>query len=525
MRWRLGVSAKFTASAALAVVLVAAVLTGLATAALSQNIHREFESKGMALATSLASAAEQTAGQSVSLLQGSIDASKKIGGVRYIFMLDEDGKVVVHTFSPQFPDGLSTMNVVAVGELDDSHPVKNRVMDVKNGDATWRVLDVAAPVSGGALGVVHVGMDLDAVGAQVAALRLSMLLFGGLTALVGVLLAFGVTLLSVVRPIRMLTRVAGEIVERGDLTQRIEVHSGDEVGQLASSFAKMVERLRELPRALQSSSELLLSTAGSLSLAAGEQVKVISRQAAALQQTQVTAQELKQIAVVAAERAQAVLDFAGRADELGLQGQGAIEQSVKGLDAIRAHVDEVGKRLGMLEDRARQIGSISATVKDLADQSNMLALNAAIEAVRSGEAGKGFGVVAREIRSLADQSVAATKRVRDIVEEITEAIRQTTVFAESGSRKMEEGLRSVRASGESLGELSGIVRNNVGSVRQIAAAVSQQSAGISQIFSAVTDQNEMMNETRRRMDDTIAASQVLLGASSRVQDISGRYKV
>lgn len=341
-----------------------------------------------------------------------------------------------------------------------------------------------------------------------------------ITALAAVLFARRMT-----QPVVELTAATSRIVTEGDLTQRINVSSGDEVGALASTFSQMVDRLRELPQALHASSDLLISASTRLDEAAGEQSKVLSRQAAALQETQVTAQELKQTAQVAAEKAKAVLDFAERADELGHKGQNAIEQSLHGLEGIREHVYEVSKRIAQLEGRTQQIGSITATVKDLADQSNMLALNAAIEAVRSGEHGKGFGVVAREIRSLADQSIAATKRVGEILEEITVAIRQTVSFAEDGTKRMEGGVQSVRASGESLNELSSIVRNNVGAVRQIASAVAQQSAGISQIFSAVSDQSSLMAENQNRMEQTSTAARELLGASKQVQGISSRYKV
>src|SRR5205823_5185129 len=124
----------------------------------------------------------------------------------------------------------------------------------------------------------------------------------------------------------------------------------------------------------------------------------------------------------------------------------------------------------------RQIRGITETVKDLADQSNMLALNAAIEAVRSGEHGKGFAVVAREIRSLADQSIQATNRVRDILEDLGATIEGAVSITERGKQKMESSIALVRTSGDSLRELSGIVKDTSSAVRQIAAAVSQQNA-------------------------------------------------
>ena len=102
--------------------------------------------------------------------------------------------------------------------------------------------------------------------------------------------------------------------------------------------------------------------------------------------------------------------------------------SLGGLTDIRAQVDEIARKIAQLSERTQQIGGITQTVKDLADQSNMLALNAAIEAVRSGERGKGFAIVAREIRSLADQSIQATNRVREILEDISASIRRAVAI-------------------------------------------------------------------------------------------------
>jgi methyl-accepting chemotaxis protein len=220
-----------------------------------------------------------------------------------------------------------------------------------------------------------------------------------------------------------------------------------------------------------------------------------------------------------------VIRLAEKADTVSSQGETAIERSLGGLTDIRAQVDEIAQKINQLSDRTQQIGSITATVKDLADQSNMLALNAAIEAVRSGEHGKGFAVVAREIRSLADQSIQATSRVREILDDIGSAIRSAVSITERGSQKIDGGLMQVKSSGENMRELSGIVRDNSAAVRQIAAAVSQQNAGITQIFGAVTDQTRMMDETMRRLEQTTQAAETLQSLSQRVHDVLKGFKV
>jgi methyl-accepting chemotaxis protein len=337
-----------------------------------------------------------------------------------------------------------------------------------------------------------------------------------------VLLAWVLTRLFA--PIRDLTRVAGEIV-RGDLTQTVRVRSTDEIGQLASAFGQMLEKLREIPLRLRQSTQLLTASVDSLSKSTTAHGETVSRQATALQETQVTVQEIKQTSQLAAQKAEAVLKVAERADQISRSGEVAIAQSLGGLADIRSQVEEIAQKIGKLQERTRQIGLITETVKDLADKSNMLALNAAIEAVRSGEHGKGFAVVAREIRSLADQSIQSTNRVREILEDLGNAIRAAVSITEKGAQKMEGGLVQMTVSGESLRELSSIVKDNAAAVRQIAAAVSQQNAGISQIFGAVSDLNQLMDDTLSRLEHTGKAVDTLRGVSTQVSTVVESFRV
>jgi methyl-accepting chemotaxis protein len=287
----------------------------------------------------------------------------------------------------------------------------------------------------------------------------------------------------------------------------------------------MVQQLKGIHGSLQSSVSLLTNSVTNLRTSSDEQNAMVSRQAAALQETQATAQEIKQTSFLATKKAEEVLKVAERADEIGRSGEATIERTLAGLTDMRSQVEQIARKIADLGDRTRQIGGITQTVKDLADQSNMLALNAAIEAVRSGEHGKGFAVVAREIRSLADQSIQATNRVREILEDIGEAVRSAVAITEKGAQKMETELAQVKSSGENLRELSTIVRDNSAAVRQIAAAVSQQSAGISQIFGAVTDLSRMMNETVDRLHSTTEATGVVRNVTEQVSTVLTSYRV
>jgi methyl-accepting chemotaxis protein len=220
-----------------------------------------------------------------------------------------------------------------------------------------------------------------------------------------------------------------------------------------------------------------------------------------------------------------VLQHAARAEQVSRTGESAVTQSLEALKAIRAQVEEIAMRISRLGDQAVQIGNVTQTVKDIADQSNMLALNAAIEAVRSGEHGRGFAVVAREMRNLADQSIHATKQVREMLDEIGAAIREAVSITEKGVQRIDAGLSQVKTSGTTLSELSGIVKDNSFAVRQISAAVGQQNAGITQIFGAVSDQSKMMDENVTRLGATEESLRALKDAATSLVALVEQFRV
>src|SRR5262249_25580596 len=150
---------------------------------------------------------------------------------------------------------------------------------------------------------------------------------------------------------------------------------------------------------------------------------------------------------------------------------------------------------------------------------------AAIEAVRSGEHGKGFGVVAREIRSLADQSIQATKRVRELLDDTNSATQQAIAITEAGAQRIDAGLGQVKLSGENFADLSSLVRENSASVREISVAVSHQNEGIDRVTQAINQQSQMMNETIARLGTTETSVDTLKDVAERMVAIVRAFRV
>ena len=525
MKFGRGIAFKLVGPFAAVTALTCLLMAKVATTKLEEGLASAFATRGEAIARALALEAEQSLDSAIPVQMG-IDSSKTISAVAYIYVLEADGSVLAHTFSPAFPAGLEKKNALDLALLSASRPVQiDPALDWTWASGRIRAIDVAAPISGGALGVVHVGLDRNDIDRQARLLQEKMALWGALVALFAIGLGALTAAVVVIRPVRALIKATQVIAQTGDLTQPIEIRSGDELGQLAESFSTMVSRLREALDKLLTANAALATLMVQLRGSAEEQSRNATQQAAALQETHVTAQEIRQTSQLAAEKADRVLREAARGDAVSRKGEEAIGRSVQGLTAIREQVDEIARRIDELSSRAQQIAGITSTVKDLADQSNMLALNAAIEAVRSGEHGKGFAVVAREIRALADQSIAATRRVGEVLSDIGASIRQVVAITQAGAQRIESGIEEVRASGQNLAELSAIVKENSASARQIAAAVGQQNAGIAQIFAAMGDLQGMMTQTMRSVEATSAAARQLGDVSAGAADAVKGYRV
>ncbi|HYO51717.1 methyl-accepting chemotaxis protein [Archangium sp.] len=301
--------------------------------------------------------------------------------------------------------------------------------------------------------------------------------------------------------------------------------STDEIGDLAFGLNSIVLQLSALPRTLQQSANQLVEAGATLRHANEAQRRALTTQAMAIEDTNVTAQQIKQTSDLTAQRAQEVLNVVRHAEELSRAGTMAIEQTIAGFSAIRDSVFAIRGKMERLQSSAQQIGEITQTVKDLADQSNMLALNAAIEAVRSGEHGKGFGVVAREIRTLADQSIRSTTRISNILDEVGNAIGDAVAMTDVGAAQVEGGLGKVKTSGDSLRQLSQMVNESASAVTQITAAVSQQNAGFAQIFNAIADLSRSMDQAMERLESTQEAAQTLQKVSAQVTQVAGQYHV
>lgn len=225
-----------------------------------------------------------------------------------------------------------------------------------------------------------------------------------------------------------------------------------------------------------------------------QQVAGANEQASAVQQTVATTDQLTQSAEEASRRASEVAEKAQRSAEIAEDGRAAVASAVEGMAAVHEQAETTSAGILALADRAQAISTITDTVRDLADQTNVLALNASIEAARAGDEGRGFAVVAAEVRSLAEESQSATAKVASILAEIEQATDEAVLSTEQVTRRVAEGRERIEVAGSTIDELAGTIEKAAVAVNQIAAAAGQQAGATAQIGQAMRDVNTVVEQ-------------------------------
>lgn len=249
---------------------------------------------------------------------------------------------------------------------------------------------------------------------------------------------------------------------------------------IASRKRSQEERV-QLFAAIRSAVQRLTAASSQILATTSQQAAGAQQQAATVSEVVATAEEIAQSAAQAAGRADEVARAARHTDEIGTDGLKAIEGSVAAMKEVQSQVESIAENMLSLADRAQAIGEITATVNDIAEQTNVLALNAAVEASRAGEHGKGFAVVATEVKSLAEQSKRATTQVRAILNEIQTATNAAVLSTEHGTHTVGEASEVITGAGDTIQSLAATLAESVKMATQISAAANQQAAGVGQL--------------------------------------------
>lgn len=247
----------------------------------------------------------------------------------------------------------------------------------------------------------------------------------------------------------------------------------------------MIKMLRRISAEIKSGMNVLGTSAAEILSTVTEISTGAAETSTSISEITTTVEEVRQTTVVSNQKAQLLLESSQRAANSVEKGRESVHEVIVSMKKIDNQMSIITETVLKLSDQNRTIGEITSSVADIADQSNLLAVNAAIEAAKAGEHGRGFTVVAQEIRSLADQSKKATAQVKEILNEINRSVNQAVGVTEQGSRTVEEGRNLVAQSGEVIELLSENVEETAQASIQISSSNQQQMAGMEQVVPAM----------------------------------------
>jgi methyl-accepting chemotaxis protein len=343
---------------------------------------------------------------------------------------------------------------------------------------------------------------------------------------IALMIVCGFILSRVFMPVNTLTNAMNDIASGdGDLTQRLPVKGGNEIDRLAGAFNRFVEKIQVSMLKANDSTKSLTAAAGQLRQIAGQSNEDTSKQHEEVQQV---AAAVTEMAATVKEIAISSESAASSAKEAGLEadaGQAVVKQTVDAISNLLQEVETASAVINKLEKDSEAIGSVLEVIRDIADQTNLLALNAAIEAARAGEQGRGFAVVADEVRTLANRTQGSTQEIQAIIQDLqqgtTKAVKVMGESVESANETMKKASNASHSLTNIVNAVSAISDVNA----QIATASEQQAAVVNEVDKSVVHIAELSDKSATGSDDTLLACKDLARLGEELKSIVLQFKV
>ena len=364
---------------------------------------------------------------------------------------------------------------------------------------------------------VEAATDVGASHARVT----TVLIVGGIVCLLMIVFFPGL----ITNPLRELLQRIRDIADgEGDLTQRVVVHSNDELGQLSRAVNAFLEQLQTLIRQVAESTLQVASAAEEMSAIASGQEKLVNEQYMAVDQVSTAATEMSAAIHEVADNAHSTADAAREADRQGHAAADVVSATMSDLRRLAADVEEAAGVINNLEQDTDKIGGVLSVIEGIAEQTNLLALNAAIEAARAGEQGRGFAVVADEVRALAARTQDSTRDIQQMIQKLQSGTGQAVAVMQRGAELAGQSVEKAGATETSLSETSASVMRINDMAAQIAAACEEQSQTTEDIARNISGIRDLSNQTAQSSQESRDASNALARLASALQEQVGRFK-
>ncbi|SQF99237.1 methyl-accepting chemotaxis protein [Paucimonas lemoignei] len=418
--------------------------------------------------------------------------------------------------APQAIQGIDQSLVAfrtAVGQFTDSLNKAAQVQIALTDDVT-RLLNASKQMT--ANQIVLRTNDVNEANLFLISATLAALLFG-------VLAAWVITRL-IVGPLMQTLRTA-EYVAAGDLSRDVVVTRRDELGQLQASMQRMTVNLRELIGGIRDGVVQIASAAEQLSAVTEQTSAGVNSQKVETDQVATAMNEMTATVQEVARNAEDASEAAINASREAKQGDEVVTQAMQQIERLADEVGHSTEAMSDLQTESDKIGSVLDVIKAVAQQTNLLALNAAIEAARAGEAGRGFAVVADEVRSLAQRTQTSTEEIEGLISGLQTGTKRVATILENSRALTDSSVQLTRRAGTSLESITRSVSSIESMNQQIAAAAEQQSAVAEEINRSVLNVRDISEQTSAASDETAASSVELARLGVHLQTMVGKFKV
>ena len=348
------------------------------------------------------------------------------------------------------------------------------------------------------------------------------LLIGGI--ILGLAAAFWI-IASIAGPLQAMRDVITQVRNNSDFTQTVTVSNNDEVGQTAHAFNELLGTMRQTLQHLKTSinqvagaAEGLASTSGQSARASASTSESASSMAASVEQVSVSINHVS-------ENARSASELAQRGGQLSDEGGLVIGNTVEEMHHIGDAIEQVAHAITRLGEQSDKISGVIQVIKDVADQTNLLALNAAIEAARAGEAGRGFAVVADEVRKLAERTTTATGEIAEMVTNIQNSSQSAVEAMHNTVSQVETGRELAAQAGKSIKEIREAVSQVVGVVADIADSIAEQSTASQSIAQQLEQVAQAAEENNAASDETAVSAQQLGRLAAEMRATTERFRI
>ncbi|MEZ6190121.1 MAG: methyl-accepting chemotaxis protein [Phycisphaerales bacterium] len=361
--------------------------------------------------------------------------------------------------------------------------------------------------------------------AETNAIRSVLISVIGVTAVAVIIIAFFFArMLS--RPINLLVARLKDIAEgEGDLTQRVDQDRKDELGDLGKWFNTFVAKIHGVISEVGATAREVAGAATEIAASSEEMAQGMGEQNQQVTQISAAVEEMSASVIEVARKSAEAANNAQASGKVAQEGGRVVSETIQGMNEISGAVTASAASVSELGKRGEQIGQIIEVINDIADQTNLLALNAAIEAARAGEHGRGFAVVADEVRKLADRTTKATEEIGESITAIQTETGQAVERMNAGTEQVRVGVEKATQAGRSLEQIVAGAQEVAMMIQSIAAAAEEQSAASEEVSRGVQEVSAVTNQSAEGASQAAMAANQLSTKAEQLQALVGRFKL